>query len=96
MKKYIKIKSEQNNEFLKITTRYSKEHKALLLSINHVVHTYIEKDKIKIESFKPCKGILVKIADMQRDNKKFIETFTPENLDTYLERICKENNLIIE
>lgn len=96
MKEYIKIKSENNNEFLKVSTRYSKEHKALLLSINYVVHTYIEKDKIQFETFKPCKGVLVKVLDMQRDNKKLVETFKPENLNVYIERICTENNLIIE
>jgi len=96
MKTYIKLKSQENNEFLKIVTRYSKEHKALLLSINHVIHTYIEKDKIQFEQFKPTKGILIKLLDMPRDNKKIVENYQPENLNMYIERICKENNLIIE
>ncbi len=94
MKEYIKIKSENNNEFVKARTYFSKEHKALILSIQHVRLQQI--DKVQIESFFPTRGIVVKVADMQRDNKKFVETFKPENLNVYIERICTENNLIIE
>ncbi len=96
MKKYIKLKSESNNEFIKVSTRFSKEHKSLLLSIQHVNLVYIEKDKIQIESFKPTKGIVVKVQDMQRDNKKFVETFEPENMQMYIDRIVNDNNLIID
>jgi len=96
MKEYIKIKSENNNEFIKVQTYFSKERKALILSIKHVQKTWIEKSNLFYESFYPTKSILVNVLDMQRDNKKFVETFKPENLNVYIERICTENNLIIE
>ena len=96
MKEYIKIKSENNDEFIKVHTYYYKERQGLILTVKHVKRTFIEASNLFYESFCPTNSIVIKVADMQRDNKKFVETFKPENLNVYIERICTENNLIIE
>lgn len=96
MKKYIKLKSEKNNEFIKVHTYFNPDRKILILSIQHVQKTWIEKSEIFFETFYPTDGILVKVQDMQRNNKKFVENFEPENLQMYIDRIVNNNNLIIE
>jgi hypothetical protein len=96
MKEYIKVKSDNNNEFLKVRTYYSKEHKSLILSINHVKISYI--DNVKLESFFPSNGVLVRILEMNRDSKKIVETYRPEpeRMQNYINRMILQNNLILE
>lgn len=96
MKEYIKVKSDNNNEFLKVRTYYSKEHKSLILSINHVKISYI--DNVKLESFFPSNGVAVRILEMKRDNKKLVETYKPEpeKMQNYINRMLLQNNLILE
>jgi hypothetical protein len=96
MKEYIKLKSENNNEFLKIRTYYSKQHKSLILSINHVKIQYV--NNIQVESFFPSNGIVVRILEMNRDNKKIVENYKPEaeKMNNYINRMILQNNLIIE
>ena len=95
----IKIKSENNNEFIKVQTYFSEEKKALMLSLQHIKKTItklIDGDELHFEFLCPSEGILIKLKDMQIDDEKLIETFMPNNIDVYLKRICIENNLIIE
>jgi len=98
MKRYIKIKSEKNDNFIKVRTYYSKEHKSLILSINHVIITSLESNPyVQMESFTPSQGLCVKLMEMKRDNKKLVENHQPdpETLKKYIDIICSNNNLIL-